>query len=42
MPLFKQMIFAFTDGLGGSLRRIFNSSIKRRFTDMNLLKNKTT
>ncbi len=36
MPVFKLIIFAFTDGLAGSFRKLFNSSIKRRLTDKNL------
>jgi len=38
MPVFKLIIFALTDGLAGSFRRLFNSSIKRRLTDKNLQK----
>ena len=41
MPVFKLIILAFTDGLGGSFRRLFNSSIKRRFTDKNLREKKS-
>ncbi len=31
-------LFALTDGLAGSFRKLFNSSIKRRLTDKNLQK----
>jgi hypothetical protein len=36
MPVFRLIIFALTDGLAGSFRRLFNSSIKRRLTDIKL------
>jgi hypothetical protein len=36
MPVLRLIIFAFTDGLAGSFRRLFNSTIKRRLTDKKL------
>ena len=38
MPLLRLIIFALTDGLAGSFRKLFNSSIRRRLTDINLQK----
>jgi hypothetical protein len=36
MPLLRLIIFALTDGLAGSFRKLFNSIRKRRFTERKL------
>ena len=41
MPVLRLMIFALIDGLAGSFRRLFNSSINRRLTERNLRKNRS-
>lgn len=41
MPVLRFIIFALTEGLEGSFRKLFNSSIKRRLIDKKLDEKKT-